>query len=196
MSDQSSPPKPSEALISVYLASRFEVLDNPKASFLIGASPEVTTAWLAQARATQACVITAWNPFSEPTDHAENQRQQDQLVRALNDQGLRYLAAQGCGPTGEWPPEPSLCVLDVPISLVDQLLIQFRQFAVVTIDSVHGCQLRWHPDVAAESPAPAGGEQDDMMWHAAQVMEAWVQKKFGDHQDHRPAPQLPSTDRS
>ncbi|PZP30130.1 MAG: hypothetical protein DI603_15325 [Roseateles depolymerans] len=191
-----SPPKPSAALIGAYLATRFEVLDNPPASFLIGASPEAAAAWLRQARATHACVITAWNPFSEPTDHAENQRQQDQLVRALNDQGLRYLAAQGCDPTGEWPPEPSLCVLDAPISLVDQLLVQFRQFAAVTIDSVNGCQLRWHPDVAAESPALAGGEQDGMMLPVAQAMEAWVQQKFGDHQDQRASPQPPSTGRS
>lgn len=196
MPDSPPLPTPSAALIAAYRATRFEVVDSPKASFLIGDDPEMAAAWLAQARVTQACIITAWNPFSEPTDHAENQRQQDQLVRVLNDQGLRFLAAQGCDPTGEWPPEPSLCVLDAPTSLVDQLLVQFRQFAAVTIDPVNGCQLRWHPDVAAESPEPPDGDQDDMMLPVAQAMETWLQKKFGDHQDQRSAPQPPSTGRS
>lgn len=196
MSEQSSPPKPSAQLIAAYLATRFEVLESPKASLLVRDAPEVAAAWLSQAGAARACVITAWNPFSEPTDLAQNQRQQEQLSVVLRKQGLRYLAAQGCDPTCEWPPEPSLCVLDAPMSLIDQLLVEFRQFAAVTIDPVNGCELRWHPGVNADRATPASGGQHDMMLPAVQAMEAWGQATFGDHQDPRPGPQSPSTGQS
>lgn len=139
------PPTPSAELIAAYQATCFEVLDRPQVQFRIGQELAAIRQWLDQAHAHQACIITAWNPFSEDVGLPENQRSQERLVEVLGREGLRCLAAQGRDPSGVWPPEPSLCVLEADLALVDRLLVDFRQFAAVVIDAEEGCRLRWHP---------------------------------------------------
>ncbi|MBB2485035.1 DUF3293 domain-containing protein [Mitsuaria sp. WAJ17] len=103
--------------------------------------------WLAHVKADRACIITAWNPFSAPTLDAENEHQQERLKAQIEAAMLRWLPSQGRDPSGEWPPEASLCVLDPTVPQIDEWLREYRQFAAVTLCPRTGCQLRWHPEV-------------------------------------------------
>jgi hypothetical protein len=140
-------PQPDAELEAAFRATCFEVLEAPQATLNVGQDPAAVRDWLDRAGANQACIITAWNPVSTPTDLADNLREQLRLIEWIRAIGLSFLSAQGRDPTGTWPPEPSVCVLDAHLADIDQWLLEFRQFAAVVLTPTEGCQLRWHPEV-------------------------------------------------
>lgn len=151
------PPRPSPSLLAAYNATLFEVLTTPAAALLVGGQGPLVGDWLLGVGANSAVIITAWNPFSRSTEQAANEQKQAQLLAEVEAAGLQWLPAQGRDAAGVWPPEPSLCVLDASLILIDRWLANFEQFAAVTIDPINGCQLRWHPGVDMNTiAAPIG----------------------------------------
>lgn len=136
---------PTKELAAAYEATHFVVLTEPARSFVVGEAALTVAPWLASMGATRAVIITAWNPFSQPTSDADNAVRQDALCRAMLDAGARWLPAEGRDPTGTWRPEPSFCVLDPSAEIVDTWLVMFEQNAVVQLDNMTGCSLVWHP---------------------------------------------------
>lgn len=64
--------------------------------------------------ARHAAVVTAWNPRSRRLPYWANVRAQQKLQCQVRKLGLRMLPAWGLGDHGDWPREPSLCLLDPP----------------------------------------------------------------------------------
>ncbi|MDN3919108.1 DUF3293 domain-containing protein [Roseateles violae] len=140
-------PRPAAALRQSYEATLFEVLEAAPAVFRIGDGGTCIDAWLASVGARSACIITAWNPFSASTLPEQNHARQQRLLASIEAASLRWLPAQGRDPSGEWPPEPSLCVLDMDEHQIDAWLQEFEQYAAVVLIHFEGCHLRWHPGV-------------------------------------------------
>lgn len=140
-----SPGQPSKELVAAYQATQFVVFSEPARVFAVGEGAAAVTPWLASVQASCAAIITAWNPFSRPTEVADNLVRQEALQRAVRSASLRWLNAEGRDPTGAWLPEPSFCVLDASVDVIDAWLVTFEQYAVVRLDSTVGCSLVWHP---------------------------------------------------
>lgn len=92
-------------------------------------------------------VVTAYNPFSQETSDHVNRERQLSLISSVEGTGLRWLPASGVDPTGEWPPEPSLAVIDPTIEQLDGWMEGFDQNAVVVVELGKPAVLRFHPKV-------------------------------------------------
>ena len=78
-----------------------------------------------------SALITAWNPYSEPTSDAENAAALAELENALTARGLTFLPAVGVDPLGFWPGEPSVLILGIGKPDAVDLGNQFRQNAII-----------------------------------------------------------------
>ena len=74
--------------------------------------------------------VTAWNPDSEPREHAANVRDLTQLQDDLTAAGWRWLPAEGVADAGDWR-EPSVLVLGMTEVEAVALGRRWRQVAVV-----------------------------------------------------------------
>ncbi|MFT5644979.1 MAG: hypothetical protein ACI83P_002543 [Janthinobacterium sp.] len=83
---------------------------------------------------SSCAVITAYNPYSEPTADATNVAAQKSLILAIDAMGLHWFPASGVDPDGIWPAEPSLLVLGINIAQADALAHRFGQNAYVFCD--------------------------------------------------------------
>ncbi|MEY4242393.1 MAG: hypothetical protein RJA14_2089 [Pseudomonadota bacterium] len=90
-------------------------------------------------------IVTAYNPFSRTLGAAQNAERQAQLVDAVEREGLEWLHASGAGAKGEWPPEPSLAILDPTDPQLDRWMEVFGQNAVVVAECGGLAALRLHP---------------------------------------------------
>ena len=90
-------------------------------------------------------IVTAYNPFSQAMGAAQNAERQAQLTGAVEREGLEWLHASGAEAGGEWPPEPSLAVLDATNPQLDRWMEVFGQNAVVVAEYGGLAALRLHP---------------------------------------------------
>ena len=82
-------------------------------------------------RCRQWAFLTAWNPGSEIQSPLRNTARQRRLLRALQGNGYRWLPGLGDGDDGEWPAEPSLLVLGMPMHEAVRVGRHFGQNAVL-----------------------------------------------------------------
>ena len=75
--------------------------------------------------------LTASNPGSVILDDATNALRMAELARRLEELGHPFLAGQGVGAAGDWPPEPSLLVLGIGENAALEIGRAFGQVAIV-----------------------------------------------------------------
>lgn len=75
--------------------------------------------------------ITAWNPFSRQTTAEENALRDASLKRRLEQLGYEHFPGEGVPDEGDWQPEKSYLVLEVPRERALQLRDEFEQRAVL-----------------------------------------------------------------
>ena len=97
-------------------------------------------------------IITAFNPFSQVLAVEKNCERQLALAAAVEAAGRNWVPASGVDPSGRWPPEPSLAVLDPTESELDSWMELFGQNAVVVVVKGQCAALRLHPRSVSESP--------------------------------------------
>lgn len=93
------------ALIKAYQETDYIVHAGPDFVLHIDQPSAALAAWYAHQRMAAACVITAWNPLSQPLSPAENQARQSRLEQELQQAGWHWLPALGAHPHNGWPPE-------------------------------------------------------------------------------------------
>jgi hypothetical protein len=102
---------------------------------------------LLQARAGENrlanALITAWNPFSQPTSRSENHLRQRDLLRCLGGSARAVLVGVGYG--DGWR-EPSFAALGIELVTLDRLAREFRQNATLTFRCNESVRLRLHRD--------------------------------------------------
>lgn len=91
-------------------------------------------------------VVTAANPFSRRLSDAENAERHVDLVQSVEALGLSWFPAEGVDPTGQWPPEVSLAVVDATDAQLDDWMGRFGQNAVVVADVGRAVGLRLSAD--------------------------------------------------
>lgn len=85
---------------------------------------------LAHGAATSA-FLTAYNPFSQQCDDAENVERQRWLIDRIEQAGFSYIEGIGKHPSNQWPGEASLLVLGMGIEQAKALGSAFEQNALV-----------------------------------------------------------------
>ena len=123
----------SKSLCHAYLTARYRVFA-PGGTIEFSArgySPELAALQDAHNVHTSA-FITAWNPFSHPTDVATNTANHERLIRRISPQ-WRHLPGEGVDPSGKWPAEPSVLVLGVELEMARALGREFQQHGIVWV---------------------------------------------------------------
>lgn len=85
-------------------------------------------------RAASAAFMTAFNPYSQPSDDAQNAAANGRLRKELDSLGFDVLEAVGSDPAGNWK-EPSFLVLGVSRDQAKALGSAYRQNAIVFADA-------------------------------------------------------------
>ena len=96
-------------------------------------SPALSALYHRHGRFT-AAYLTAWNPFSRVASEEANVGSQLELAEAVSGLGLPVLPGSGRDIRGQWPPEPSLLVLGLPMEEARALGMRFRQNAFLWCD--------------------------------------------------------------
>jgi hypothetical protein len=123
----------SEELRAAYLATHFDVLEPFPLTLKIGEKNRKIGKLFETANTNCAAFLTAWNPLSEPTSQAENEKFQSLLEARLRSIPSEVYIGIGRDPTGRWPGEPSLLALGVNRELAIGMGNEFRQNAIVWI---------------------------------------------------------------
>ena len=121
-------------LIEAYQQTYYYVHATIPFSLQIGEGSGALKALYDQLDVHQCAFITAYNPYSEPTDQMQNIDRQSQLQRLVQDQGYRFIEGIGQHPSGCWAGEPSVLIFDIPLKKAFELAEQFGQNAFVWID--------------------------------------------------------------
>ncbi len=112
--------------VDAYLSTTIEVhMPNP-----IRVAGPGAVLWLPFSPMT---VITACNPFSQPTDDATNAQANADLSALLLGMGADVLPAVGTATDASWPAEPSFAVRCTPLQILLALGRAFRQHAIFVL---------------------------------------------------------------
>lgn len=124
-----------EALIAAYRNTEYRVFSVPDVVFFIDRPCLALRDLFDEHAASSACFVTAYNPFSQLIYTRENEERQLKLISIVEESGWPWVRGEGSDPTGQWPPEPSILVLQLNADEAETLGARFGQNAIVWIDS-------------------------------------------------------------
>jgi len=121
-------------LVLAYRATDY-VAFNGSRPFLvrIGHHSLVIDGLLARMITRRGAFITAWNPYSKSQSPGTNAYWDRELKSYLSTRGFAFLAGEGRGEIGEWPPEPSVFVIGLSRAQAASIGRRFRQNAIVYV---------------------------------------------------------------
>ncbi len=121
-------------LLGAYQDTAYRVYDRNNVEILrIREASDFMVARMRQLEVTTACLITAWNPHSEPTGETENRARNSALESEIRKTGLFLLPGRGEDPQDGWPGEESFLVFGPTRGLTIRWCRQYRQNAVVWV---------------------------------------------------------------
>jgi hypothetical protein len=86
---------------------------------------------LAERGATRYAVVTACNPGAKRLTDGENAARHEALKQAVAALGVDILPGENVADEGDWPPEPSLCILNIPEEKAVSFGRRFGQDAIL-----------------------------------------------------------------
>jgi len=102
---QPAPSSIDPALLQAYRETDYMVHAQPHFVLHIDQPSAALAAYFQHRGINAGCVMTAWNPYSQPLSNAENQARQARLEQALQQAGWQWVRAVGSHPRNAWPPE-------------------------------------------------------------------------------------------
>lgn len=135
-----SPSRPAVSLpaelLSAYTDTAYRVYDgNHVETLQIGKPSDFMVARMRQLEVTTACLITAWNPYSEPAGETDNRARNAALETEIRNAGFFLLPGKGENTRGEWPGEESFLAFGPTRAQATRWCRQYRQHAVVWVRS-------------------------------------------------------------
>ena len=82
-----------------------------------------------------SAIISAYNPFSRQIFDAQNLQAHEQLRLFLCNHAYSFIEGRNIDPTKQWPTEKSFFVPGIDLNTAQALGHQFRQNAIIWIDS-------------------------------------------------------------
>ena len=119
-------------LIAAYRATDYVIaLPDGPLTVHIGRFNPTLAAWMQAHCAKTGAYITAWNPYSRPTNDSENAAANDQLLRCIRHAGLSHFPCSGQDPGGQWPAEPGFWILGADRRWLNRIGRRYGQNAIV-----------------------------------------------------------------
>jgi hypothetical protein len=124
-------------MLNAYLETDYQVVtppgDNHERTFTMRVGQVCEQlAMLYQDRGIQcAAFVTAYNPYSAAHEDLDNETRQASLLQTLDQHKVIYLSGEGRHPSGNWPAEPSVLALNLPLDACKRLGMRFHQNAVL-----------------------------------------------------------------
>jgi hypothetical protein len=110
------------------------------------------SSWLKRQGAATWGIVTACNPGGRPTPDLNAGRNRA-LREAIDARGWRHVPTRNLADAGDWPDEPSYCVLDVEAHELGAVATAFGQAAIVFGSAHDGAgRLVWLEESVGESP--------------------------------------------
>ena len=109
------------AVIAAYRETEYRVFSDPALMLVIGIENQGLRALCEQYGATTSAFVTAFNPYSQAFDAAENTARQDRLAAELRLRGLTHIPGIGQHPSNGWPGEPSFLIFGLGFEQCDEL---------------------------------------------------------------------------
>jgi Protein of unknown function (DUF3293) len=121
-------------LVLAYRATDYVAYSDGRAfPIRIGQHSLVIDRLLTRMKTRSGAFITAWNPFSKTQSAGANLYRDRELKAYLSARGFPYIAGEGRGTTGEWPPESSILALGMSRMQAAFIGRRFRQNAIVYV---------------------------------------------------------------
>jgi hypothetical protein len=119
------------ALLQAYRETDYIVHAAPNFVLHIDQPCPALAAYYARRRISASCVITAWNPHSQPLGDAENRVRQARLEQALQQAGWHWLRTVAAHPRNGWPAEVGCFVQEMCAGTAIEWGRHFEQNAIV-----------------------------------------------------------------
>lgn len=119
------------ALVQAYIQTDFALFGEPELIFNAGRTSPALDVAMVWRGTDRAAFLTAYNPFSKDVGEEANRKAQAGLLSDLERMGLEWIAGEGRDPSGDWPGEPSVLVLDIAKQQALELGQAYQQSALV-----------------------------------------------------------------
>lgn len=119
----------------------FEQNNEKEIVICVGKSNEALDSFFGKNNVKQAVYLTAYNPCSKIMTEDENQSRHQQLLSEVDALGYKYYEGEGRDPTGQWSPERSLLILEIPTEQAERLALNYEQNAYVSVRQFEPPQL-------------------------------------------------------
>ena len=117
-------------LVLAYRATDYVAFSDSRAFLVrIGHHSLVIDGLLTRMKTRSGAFITAWNPFSKSQSAGANAY----WDRELSARGFAFLAGEGRGEIGVWPPESSILAFGMSRAQAASIGRRFRQNAIVYV---------------------------------------------------------------
>jgi hypothetical protein len=134
-------------LVVAYRATDYVAFNDSRAFLIrVGRHSLVIDGLLTRMKTRSGAFITAWNPFSKSQSTGANAYWDRELKSYLRARGLAFLAGEGRGQIGEWPPEPSVFAFGMSRAQAASIGRRFRQNAILYVSLGRPAELvmlRW-----------------------------------------------------
>jgi hypothetical protein len=121
-------------LVLAYRATDYVALNDHRTyPVRVGCRSLIIDGLLASKKAGSGTFITAWNPFSKSQSSGINAHRNRELKNYVSTRGFAFVAGEGRGEIGEWPPEPSIFAFGMTRAQAASIGRRFRQNAVVYV---------------------------------------------------------------
>ena len=129
-------PTVSQQLVDSYVNTIYRIDTAPQPIYLrIDEFSPPLALLLQETNRQSAAIISAYNPFSRQLFDAQNLQVHEQLRFYLRNHAYSFIEGRNIDPTGQWPIEKSFFVSSIDLNTAQALGCQFRQNAIVQIDS-------------------------------------------------------------
>lgn len=121
-------------LVLAYRATDYVAFSDGRTfSVRVGRHSLLVDRLLTRMKTSSGAFITAWNPFSKRQNAGVNASRDRELKNYLSAHGFGFLAGEGRGQIGEWPPEPSILALGMSRAQAASVGRRYRQNAIVYV---------------------------------------------------------------
>jgi hypothetical protein len=121
-------------LVLAYRATDYVAFSDNRAFLVrIGHHSLVIDGLLTRMKTRGGAFITAWNPFTKSQSAGANAYWDRELKGYLSARGFAFLAGEGRGEIGEWPPESSILAFGMSRTQAASIGRRFRQNAIVYV---------------------------------------------------------------
>jgi hypothetical protein len=147
-----------DALQDAYLHTTYYLVDgNDELPLRIGKPDARLDRLLLQHACTAWAFVSAWNPLSRRTPKAQNEAAHQRLESIVAACGWLHFQGHGTGDRTDWPPEPGLFILGIPLDEALRLGRQFAQLAILA--GVRGGAPELHFCLPPATPEPQPAER-------------------------------------